>query len=141
MTARDSQLTPLPLLGGGCAPAGVGLVAEEEIVRQLKTRSLATWEMLFEGHFDLVYRYALGRLFCREAAEDVAAATFDRALRTINSYSYRGRPILAWLYGIAGNIVKGDRADNWSTGNGCLRAPGACARGAAPATYVSTREF
>ena len=62
--------------------------------------------MLFEGHFDLVYRYALGRLFCREAAEDVAAATFDRALRTINSYSYRGRPILAWLYGIAGNIVK-----------------------------------
>jgi RNA polymerase sigma-70 factor, ECF subfamily len=106
VTLPESHLTPLPLRSGGYAPAGVGSVAEDETVRLLKARSLAAWEVLFERHYDRVYRYALGRLFCRETAQDVAAATFDRALRTINSYSYRGRPILAWLYGIAGNIVK-----------------------------------
>jgi RNA polymerase sigma-70 factor (ECF subfamily) len=79
---------------------------EEELARLLKSRSVASWEMLFERHFDRVYRYALGRLSCRDAAQDVAAATFDRALATIDGYSYRGRPILAWLYGIAGNVVK-----------------------------------
>jgi RNA polymerase sigma-70 factor, ECF subfamily len=41
-----------------------------------------------------------------EAAQDIAATTFNRALETIDRYSYRGRPVLAWLYGIAGNLVK-----------------------------------
>ena len=79
---------------------------EAELARLLQARSVAAWETLFERHFDRVYRYAFGRLSSREAAEDVAATTFDRALGTIDSYSYRGRPVLAWLYGIAGNIVK-----------------------------------
>ena len=83
-----------------------GAAGEEELARLLKRRSVAAWETLFERHFDRVYRYALGRLSSREAAEDAAAATFDRALATIDSYSYRGRPILAWLYGIAANVVK-----------------------------------
>ena len=89
----------------GASPSH-GSAGEEELARLLKQRSVAAWETLFERHFDRVYRYALGRLFTREAAEDTAAATFDRALATIDSYSYRGRPILAWLYGIAANVVK-----------------------------------
>jgi RNA polymerase sigma-70 factor, ECF subfamily len=82
---------------------------EGELARLLKSRSIAAWETLFERHFDRVYRYALGRMVCRETAEDVAAATFDRALSTIDSYSYRGRPVLAWLYGIARNVVNETR--------------------------------
>jgi RNA polymerase sigma-70 factor, ECF subfamily len=109
VTARDSEFPHTPPIGGGYAPTGVGHVGEEELARLLKARSLAAWEILFERHFDRVYCYALGRLFCREAAEDVAAATFDRALSTIESYSYRGRPVLAWLYGIARNVVNETR--------------------------------
>ena len=97
-------------------------IAEEELARLLKERSIAAWAFLFERHFDRVYRYALGRLFSREAAEDVAAATFDRALAMIDSYSYRGRPALAWLYGIAGNVVKESRRnDIRQQGAGVLR--------------------
>jgi RNA polymerase sigma-70 factor, ECF subfamily len=103
----DSQSAPaLFHRGGGYVPTGVSPLAEEEFVRLLKARSVWAWETLFERHFDRVYRYALGRLSSREGAEDVAAATFDRALATIDGYSYRGRPILAWLYGITGNLVK-----------------------------------
>jgi len=99
---------------GGLAEDGVRPSAsiddvEEELARLLKARCIPAWEILFDRHFDRVYRYALGRLFSREAAEDVAAATFDRALATIESYSYRGRPILAWLYGIARNVVNETR--------------------------------
>ena len=97
-------------------------IGEEELARLLKERSIAAWEFLFERHFDRVYRYALGRLLSREAAEDVAAATFDRALAIIDSYSYRGRPALAWLYGIARNVVKETRRnDIRQQGAGLLR--------------------
>ena len=103
-------------------PARMEGIAEEELARLLKERSIAAWEFLFERHFDRVYRYALGRLFCREAAEDVAAATFDRALALIDGYSYRGRPALAWLYGIARNVVKESRRnDVRQQGAGLLR--------------------
>ena len=104
------------------APVLQGDAVEEELARLLKERSVASWETLFERHFDRIYRYALGRLSCREGAQDVAAATFDRALTTIDSYSYRGRPILAWLYGIAGNIVKETlRNEARERGTGLLR--------------------
>jgi RNA polymerase sigma-70 factor (ECF subfamily) len=97
-------------------------IGEEELARLLKERSIAAWEFLFERHFDRVYRYALGRSLSREAAEDVAAGTFDRALAMIDSYSYRGRPALAWLYGIARNVVKETRRnDIRQQGAGLLR--------------------
>jgi RNA polymerase sigma-70 factor (ECF subfamily) len=48
----------------------------------------------------------------REAAEDVAAATFQRAMNAIDNYSYRGLPVLAWLYGIARNLVREKQKDN-----------------------------
>ena len=43
---------------------------------------MPAWETLFDRHYDRIYRYALGRVRSREAAEDIAAATFDRALAT-----------------------------------------------------------
>ena len=110
VTARDDQLTHRPLAGGDIrAPARIDHADEEELARLLRARSVPAWETLFERHFDRIYRYALARLRSREAAEDVAAATFNRALATIDSYSYRGRPALAWLYGIARNVVKETR--------------------------------
>lgn len=110
MTARDDQLTQRPLAGGDIrAPARIDHADEEELARLLRARSVPAWETVFERHFDRIYRYALARLRSREAAEDVAAATFDRALATIDGYSYRGRPALAWLYGIARNVVKETR--------------------------------
>ena len=109
MTARPEEFIRLSLVGRDRRQPASIVSGEEEFARQLKDRSAQAWEVLFERHFDSIYRYALGRLFCREAAEDVAAATFDRALSTIEGYSYRGRPMLAWLYGIARNVVSETR--------------------------------
>ena len=110
MTARDDQLAYQPMSGGDIrTPAQMAHADEEEFARLLRARSVSAWETLFERHYDRVYGYALARLYSREAAEDAAAATFHRALASIDSYVYRGRPALAWLYGIASNVIKETR--------------------------------
>jgi RNA polymerase sigma-70 factor (ECF subfamily) len=110
VTAQDSECILRPLTGGAINAAAPTTQSDEaELVLLLQKRSVPAWEMLFERYFDRIYRYALARMRSCEAAEDVAAATFHRALATIDNYSYRGRPTLAWLYGIARNVVKETR--------------------------------
>ena len=107
MSASSREFAQSQLVKAGPpSTAGQDNGDEAQLARLLKARSVAAWETLFERHFDRIYRYALGRTSSRDAAEDISAATFHRALATIDRYSYRGRPVLAWLYGIAGNIVK-----------------------------------
>lgn len=45
------------------------------------------------------------RVFDEAAAADVASSVFLAALSGIGSYTYKGRPLLAWLYRIAHNLV------------------------------------
>ena len=42
----------------------------------------------------------------KETAEDIAAEVFVRLVKKIDSYQDRGRPLLAWLYTVAGNLVR-----------------------------------
>ena len=44
-------------------------------------------------------------MFEETAASDIASSVFVAAISGIRSYSYRGRPVLAWLYRIAHNLV------------------------------------
>jgi RNA polymerase sigma factor (sigma-70 family) len=44
-------------------------------------------------------------VFDEAAASDIASAVFVAAVSGIKSYSYRGRPVLAWFYRIAHNLV------------------------------------
>lgn len=78
---------------------------EAEEVRLAKARDQLIWSALYDNHYDTVYRYAYARLRNREEAEDVAAQVFLNALRGIDSYRYKGKPLLAWFYRIARNLV------------------------------------
>lgn len=82
------------------------LEAEEALdVRLARARDPAVWSRWYDQHFPTLYRYALARLGSREEAEDVAAQVFLQALAAIDRYRYRGRPVLAWFYRIAHNLV------------------------------------
>jgi len=70
---------------------------EADFVQALRARSPQAWTALFDRHHDAVYRYVLARLGSRPDAEDLAADVFVAALRGIDSFHYRGRPVLAWL--------------------------------------------
>jgi RNA polymerase sigma-70 factor (ECF subfamily) len=61
--------------------------------------------VLYDRHFDAVYHYIASRVEDDAVAEDLAAATWERALRAIERYEIRGLPFMAWMYRIAGNLV------------------------------------
>lgn len=80
---------------------------ERSLAQALKDRSPEAWAQVYDRHYDHIYRYALVRTSDPTTAKDLAAATFLEALKSIHTFSYRGRPILAWLYRIARNVVAG----------------------------------
>lgn len=78
---------------------------EAELIRRAKTRCREAWTEIYEQSHPKLFRYVQARVSDRETAEDLTATVFVEALKSIDSYSNRGRPLLAWLYRIARNVV------------------------------------
>ena len=64
---------------------------------------------IYERYFDRVYAYVARRVGSRDAAQDLTADVFHRALANIGKYEARGVPFAAWLFRIASNAI----ADKW----------------------------
>jgi RNA polymerase sigma factor (sigma-70 family) len=60
---------------------------------------------LFDRHFAEVYRY-LRRRLGDELAAELAAETFLQAFRSRRRFTGRDASVLAWLFGIAANLVR-----------------------------------
>lgn len=78
---------------------------EAELVLRAQKRLPDAWERIFDENYDKLFRYAYARVRHRETAEDLAATVFLEALKSIDSYRPGDRPLLAWLYTIARNVV------------------------------------
>lgn len=75
---------------------------------------------LYRQSRDTVYRYLMRRSNGDpHLAEDLTHETFVRALARIGSYREMGRPFVAWLVTIAGNLV----ADHYKSGWRRLQVP------------------
>jgi RNA polymerase sigma-70 factor (TIGR02952 family) len=61
---------------------------------------------LYDHYVTMVHRYVHHRVGDRATAEDVTSETFVRALRRIDSLSFQGRDVGAWLVTIARNIIR-----------------------------------
>jgi RNA polymerase sigma-70 factor (ECF subfamily) len=85
--------------------ASRGGVAEAELVELAKQRDSTAWSSIYSQHYDSIFRYLFGRLGRKEEAEDLASQVFLEALRSIDSYIDRGKPLAAWLFGIARNLA------------------------------------
>ena len=60
---------------------------------------------LYTQHVGTVSRFVASRVFNPVLVEDFTSETFLRALRYIDSVSYRGRDVDAWLITIARNLI------------------------------------
>jgi RNA polymerase sigma-70 factor (TIGR02952 family) len=60
---------------------------------------------IYDRYVDLVFRYAYHRLGDRALAEDLTSETFVRALRRLDSLTYQGRDMGAWLVTITRNLI------------------------------------
>ena len=64
---------------------------------------------LYEDNFERVYAYVARRVRNREEAQDVTADVFHQALSGLPRFEWRGLPFVAWLLGIAANVL----SDRW----------------------------
>jgi RNA polymerase sigma-70 factor (ECF subfamily) len=77
---------------------------DAELVEQSRADAEA-FGALYDRYCDRIYRYVYRRLSDHEAAEDVTAEIFLKALKAIDSYRPATAPFSAWLYRIAANAV------------------------------------
>jgi len=64
---------------------------------------------LYDRYFDQIYSFCLYHTGRRDAAEDLASETFQRALEGIGDFEWRGIPYSAWLYKVASNLMAKER--------------------------------
>jgi RNA polymerase sigma-70 factor (ECF subfamily) len=89
-----------------------GVVPDEErtdvwaLVRQAQAGDAEAFGRLYDHYVTMIHRYVYHRLGDRALAEDVTSETFVRALRRIDSLSFQGRDVGAWLVTIARNIIR-----------------------------------
>ncbi|MGY2064754.1 sigma-70 family RNA polymerase sigma factor [Blastococcus sp. SYSU DS0619] len=76
------------------------------LVRAAQDGDAEAFGRLYDHYVTLVHRYAYHRVGDRATAEDVTSETFVRALRRIDSLSFQGRDVGAWLVTIARNIIR-----------------------------------
>lgn len=78
---------------------------DEAALIRLAQRDRAAFGTLYDHTVEAVYAYAYRRLGDHHLAQDVTAETYRRALEMLPRYEERGRPMLAWLYTIAGRVA------------------------------------
>jgi len=99
----DPAVAPLPAPAPSVPPEDGPDVWEW--VRRTQAGDAEAFGLLYDHYVSLVYRYVHNRVGDRATAEDVTSETFVRALRRIDSLSFQGRDVGAWLVTIARNIV------------------------------------
>lgn len=81
---------------------------EQDLIRQAKSGDHRAFEALYDHHYQPVYTYIYYRVGQRELAEDLTSDVFERMVSKIDSWQPGDKPFIAWLYTIAGNLVRND---------------------------------
>jgi len=102
-------LQPLPRASDDDA-----LPEDRELVVEAR-RDPAAYATLYHRYVGRIYAFAHRRTWTPEAAEDVTAATFERAFRNVGRFDPDGAGFGPWLYRIAANeLVDHYRRENRS---------------------------
>jgi RNA polymerase sigma-70 factor (ECF subfamily) len=81
----------------------------ERIQVKAAQQDTARFAELYENNFERVYAYIARRVGNREEAQDLTADVFHQALANLPRFEWRGLPFVAWLLGIAANLL----SDRW----------------------------
>lgn len=77
------------------------------LVQRAKNGDPDAYQEIYDTCYPKLYSYIYYRVSGdHQLAEDLTAEVFVRLIRSIGKYQYTGRPILAFLYTVAGNIVR-----------------------------------
>ncbi len=82
------------------------------LVERAQRGETAAFGQIYDRYVDTVFRFIYFRVGNRQLAEDLTSDTFLRALKRIESFTWQGRDLGAWLVTIARNLV----ADHFKSG-------------------------
>jgi RNA polymerase sigma-70 factor, ECF subfamily len=103
--ATPDDPPPAPPAHPEVDPADAEQVSVWHLVHRAQGGDAEGFGLLYDRYVDVVFRFLLHRVGDRATAEDFTSETFVRALRRIDSLSFQGRDVGAWLVTIARNIV------------------------------------
>jgi RNA polymerase sigma-70 factor (ECF subfamily) len=78
---------------------------EAKLIQRAKNGDSAAFSEIYDRHQPAIYRYIFYRVSTETIAEDLTSEVFVRLVDNIDDFTYQGRPLLAWLYTIARNLV------------------------------------
>jgi RNA polymerase sigma-70 factor (ECF subfamily) len=78
---------------------------DERLLIEAAQSEPARFAELYEQNFARVNAFFARRVPTREEAQDLTAEVFHQALASIGSFKWQGAPFIAWLYGIAANLL------------------------------------
>jgi RNA polymerase sigma-70 factor (ECF subfamily) len=85
---------------------------EAQLIRRAQRGDAEACAVLYDRHYDAVYRYCFYRLGDTTLAQDVSSEVFVRMVEKLDTFRRRERPLLAWLYTIARNLVTDVHREN-----------------------------
>lgn len=106
-------------------PSGEDLEHERALIERAR-HDRDAFAQLYRAHVAAVHAFAHRVGGSREVAEEATSATFERALRSIATFEWRGGGIRPWLYRIAANeateIHRRNARSRTDRGQAALRA-------------------
>lgn len=78
---------------------------EARLIKRAKKGDPAAFSEIYDRHQPAIYRYIFYRVKDAATAEDLTSEVFVRLVENIDHFTYRGRPLLAWLYTIGRNLI------------------------------------
>jgi RNA polymerase sigma-70 factor (ECF subfamily) len=77
---------------------------EKALIEKAKN-DMDSFAKLYDLYVDDVFRFVYFRIGHKEEAEDITARTFEKAIKSIKKFKWKGYSFKTWLYVIAKNIV------------------------------------
>jgi RNA polymerase sigma-70 factor (ECF subfamily) len=78
---------------------------ESDLVRRAQEYDSSAFAEIYERYYQGIYNFVYYRVTDEALAEDLTAEVFLKAMEAIESFTFRGIPLSAWLYRIANNLV------------------------------------
>jgi RNA polymerase sigma-70 factor (ECF subfamily) len=78
---------------------------EARLIQRAKQGDPNAFTEIYDRHQPAVYRYIFYRVCDVPTAEDLTSEVFVRMVEKIDRFTYRGRPLLSWLYAVARNLI------------------------------------
>jgi len=75
------------------------------VVARAQQGDRTAFELIYDQHRQPIFNYIFFRVGDDQLADDLTSDVFVRMVDKIDTYSQNGRPLIAWLYTIARNLV------------------------------------